>query len=282
MTPLIVVLPYCAKDSEQAERLLNWIHEIGGGQCALLCADAGVPQDTKVRLNLLAKQSFVHSETMIATVPETTNYHVAAAQMFAAAARQVSECYKWPWLWLEPDCVPLKKGWLEELTLAYETSPKQFMGALINVNQPGVPPSHMAGVGIYPNNAYDALKKYCDGSNHFDMAMAGYVVPRAVNTSLLWHRWGTPSEVPTFKAQKLATDGPNVGTLEMIPREAVLFHRTKDSGLIDLLRTKPDPDKNFLDYGNSPEQLVEEVLAQPDPPKKRMGRPPKIREPISA
>jgi hypothetical protein len=263
MNPLICLLPYCQKDAAQAERLLSWIAELDRHvpHPCVLVADDAVDRETKVKLNGMAKDVFSFAETIIVKAPAVVgeNYHVPAAAMFSAGARQVQECYKWPFLWLEPDCVPLKPGWMSQMAEAYAESPKRFMGAMIELDQPGVPKVHMAGVGIYPNNAYGVLKPYCDGKAHWDMEMAGYVVPRGTNTPLLWHRWGQPKDPPTFKAQKLETDGPNVGTLDMIPSEAVLFHRTKDSGLIDLLRGRLTESA-----GATPEHIVESVLSEPD------------------
>jgi len=66
--------------------------------------------------------------------------------------------------------------------------------------------------------------------------MAEYVTPRAQESLLFFHRWGSPNDPPTFKDLKLPADGPNVGTLDIIPTEAVLMHRNKDGSLIELLK----------------------------------------------
>lgn len=284
MNPLLVAIPYCSKDSQSAGRLLEWIHELDSEKypACLLAADAAVPQEEKVRIHNLAKSAFVNVDTMIVSAPTVKdNYHVAAAFMFNSVARQVQEVYKWNFLWLEPDAIPLKPGWLDSLTNAYNNQPKRFMGALIETNQPNVPKIHLAGVAIYPNCAHSDLSKFCDGTKGaFDMQMAEYVVPRGTNTPLLFHRFGQLNDPPTFKAVKEPTDGPNVGTLASIPAEAVLMHRNKDQSLIPLLRQRLAPPSVTITLPDGTADMVFHER-QPEPPKRR-GRPPKIHpEPVT-
>ena len=250
-TPLVVVIPYCTKDAPEAKCLLEWIGEIQGTHphdACLMVADAAVPLEQQKEIGAVAKGIFSWAQTMMVPVKPAVNgqYQVPAAEMFKWAAMQIDTTLKWNWLWLEPDCVPLKSGWLSALTEAYNSQPKRFMGALIETDQPGVPKVHLAGCAIYPNCFYQDIekKKFCDGKTHFDLQWANYVVPGAVNTELLFHRWGAPSDPPTFKAVKELTDGVNVGTLDLIPPSAVLFHRNKDGSLIDLLRNQRAPFHN--------------------------------------
>lgn len=296
-TPLLVVLPYCVNDSQSALRLLDWIAEIKGPfehPACLLAADSAVPHQDKLAIQERAKRIFTFTETMIvnAPAPMNGNYHVPSSVMFEQAARQVDQCFRWNWLWLEPDCVPLKLGWLTALTDAYNAQPKRFMGALIETTQPNVPKTHLAGVAIYPNCAHSDLKTFCDGNKGaFDMQMAAYVVPRAVNTPLLFHRFGQLNDPPRFHEVLPADATPNDGTLASIPKEAVLFHRTKTSGLIDLLRkqlqSNPPTHETFeaaalteIQGPRTVDQVLQEFQKEAStvvaiPPKKRMGRPPK-------
>lgn len=309
-TPLLVVLPYSQKDAPAAKRLLEWIAELKGPfdhPAILLAADTLVPHDQKLELNALAKTIFTHAETMIVTapVPKDNNYHVPAAVMFEQAMRQVDQVYKWNWLWLEPDCVPLKPGWLSLLTDAYNSQPKRFMGALIETTQPNVPKVHLAGIAIYPNCAHADLKGFCNGTKGaFDMQMASFVVPRAVNTPLLMHVWGGVDDPPKFHAVMPEKPGKNDGTLDVIRKDAVLFHRNKDGSLIDLLKKQmqanPPVHESFekatcceleaqhIMIGDPPgscsglgSQQSVQVPTAPIPPKKRMGRPPKHPVPAS-
>ncbi len=246
MSPIITVLPYCNTDHASATRLLQWIKTLDGSileHPLLLAADDAVPLETKKAVQTIAKEVFYHVETILvkAPAPVNGNYHPPAAVMFERAMGHVASCYKWPWLWLEPDAVPLRSGWLDALSEGYEQHPKKFLGAFVRTTQEGVPPIHMPATMVYPNNCHHDLKQFCDGKKPFDMAFAEFVVPRGGETPLIWHRFGQVNDPPTFKEFKMPTDGPNVGTIDIIPKEAVLFHRCKDGSLIDLLRKQLEP-----------------------------------------
>ncbi len=274
---LICVLPYCNSDHASATRLLEWIRELDTkvDHALLLAADDAVPMDTKRSIDALGKSVFASSETIMHKCPQPVNgnYHAPAAMMFSRTAGHIVTCYKpWPWLWMEPDCVPLKSGWLDALADEYEKSPKRYVGPIAKVKQDGVPPTVMFATAIYPHDATVALTNFCDGKKAFDMAFSDYVVPRASHTPLIQHIWGAVDDPPTFKASKSESDGKNVGTLAAISKEAVLFHRNKDGSLMDLLRNPPPITE---------EQPAEPSLILNSPIRRGPGRPPK-QEPAQA
>lgn len=288
---LIVALPFCQKDHKEAARLLEWMRELDGhiDHYLFLVADAAVPIETTKSLIAIGKTVFgngmVEAMLVKAPAPVGDNYHVPAAAMFGKAAAHIDAVFKWPWLWLEPDAVPLKSGWLDTLSAAYEYSPKRFMGSLAKTDGKDLPATVFFGTGIYPNCAGPELQKFCDGKKAFDIAFSDYIVPRAADTSLIFHRFGAPNDPPTFKDAKLPTDGPNVGTLDVIPKEAVLFHRNKDGSLIELLR-KLAAESPMVQDGRHPDTLVASSLVSqsPNPPqitKRPPGRPRKNPQPAT-
>jgi len=244
MTPkLLVVLPYCSKDADQARNLIAWISELSPkdktGPACLLVADALVPREKMVEINTAAKQCFEHVETIaVAMEPEKQVWPFGPNKMFLESSKQVFECYQMPWLWLEPDAVPMRPGWLSELSDAYYECPKRFMGAFIRTAQDGLPKLHMAGCGVYPRDAYFGLLSFCESPHAFDMAMADYVVPRATPTPLIHHHWGEQDLPPTFIADGVPKPSVNSVTLSFVRPEAALFHRCKDDTLISLLRER--------------------------------------------
>ncbi len=274
---LICVLPYCSSDHAAATRLLEWIRELDTkvDHSLLLVADDAVPMDTKKAIDSLGKSIFSSAETIMPKCQQAVNgnYHVPAASMFSRAAGHIMTCYKpWPWLWMEPDCVPLKSGWLDALADAYENSPKRFVGPIAKVKQDGVPPTVMFATAMYPHNAHEELQKFCDGKKAFDMAFSDHVVPRAHHTPLIQHIWGAVGDPPTFKPVKAEGDGENVGTLRAISKDAVLFHRNKDGSLMELLRNPPPVVET---------QEPEPSLILNSPIRRGPGRPPK-QEPAQA
>lgn len=292
MQRLIVALPYHQGDHESATRLLKWIAELDPhiDHHLLLVADAAVPLETKKSIDALGKSIFTTAETIMPRCPAAvnSNYHPAAAVMFERTAAHIDTCHRWNWLWMEPDCVPLKSGWLDALATAYENQPKRFMGSTMKTDGKELPAIMFFGTAIYPNCAHPEIKKFCDGSKAFDVAFSDYVVPRAVNSPLFQHVFGAPNDPPTFKEVKMTGDGPNVGTLENIKKDAVIFHRCKNGSLIELLRSKLQKEgttgirdlhvveKSFESWGNAePVAAALPESSAPEPVKRGPGRPPK-------
>src|ERR1044071_9086241 len=159
MNRVLCVLPYCQKDIESAKNLLKWISELGGcsPHTCILIADSTIPKEERLAVKELALPSFSQVDGIPVAIP-ATGY--APNHMFMLAAQQIMFSYKWPWLWLEPDVVPLVPGWLDKLADEYANSPKRFLGNLVKGNQPGLPEVHLTGVSIYPPDAfafYDAF-----------------------------------------------------------------------------------------------------------------------------
>lgn len=294
MNRLIVTLPYCSKDHAHALRLLKWMQELDGHleHSLLLVADDAVPMENKKAMDAFGKSLFSHCETIPLKCPAPVgdNYHVPAAFMFLKAMGHIDSCYKHNWIWLEPDAVPLRAGWLDTLALAYDECPKRFLGSTAEQQQEGVPSKVFFATALYPNCAYEELKPFCDGKTQaFDMAFSEYVLPRAQSSHLFHHRFGAPNDPPTFKETKLPTDGVNVGTLDMIPKEAVLFHRNKDGSLIELLnKQRHNPilfsnDEGTVVFNQNespinpemPKHIQESGGTISFPAKRRPGRPPK-------
>lgn len=266
---MLVVLPYHSRDLELAKNLLRWIGELGGcpGHSCLLIADATIPKEERRAVKELALPSFANVDTIPVVIPEAG---YAPNHMFMLAAQQVMFSYKLPWLWLEPDCVPLKPGWLSTLSAEYAGSPKRLLGNLIEGTQPGLPAVHLTGVSIYPCDVFpmfDAFASIKSANVAWDMEAATATVPRAKNSQFMAHFWGTRELPPTFVKEAAAGLPKNALPLSFIKPDAVLFHRSKDGTLINLLREKIALEKN----GHKPQTL--EQVANPLTP--RRGRPPK-------
>ena len=103
----------------------------------------------------------------------------------------------------------------------------------------------------------------------WDIEAAASIVPRAEDTKLIRHFWGTKEQPPVFVDERKPDSPPNHQAIEFAFRDgAVLFHRSKDGTLIDLLR------KKYMLTGEQPvPQPVPEAPAVPE--KRKPGRPPK-------
>lgn len=274
---LLVVIPYHAGDVAQARQLLNWIGEISpklGPHCCMLAADAAVPLDTITEIGNKAKQIFYFAETAIINTPPLAEpWPKAPNAMFRIASQHVMEVYKLPFFWMEPDCIPLKPSWLDELAISYSRCPKRFMGSLIQSRQPPMPPVHLAGCAIYPADTSKDMAQFTTDATPWDIANSPYVVPRTMSTPLIHHHWGEPKLPPTFKETKADGDPVNTCTLAFIRSEAAVFHRCKDGTLIDVLRKQRN---------SEPAPAAEPSSAAPEAPGKRGPGRPRKTEPIPA
>lgn len=241
---LLLTLPYTVKDSALLKNALAWMRELQPNgyhpHSCLLAADETVPYDDRIALRNFARPLFAHTESIIVKVPvEQQRWPQAPNIMFATVARQIAECYRLPWLWFEPDAVPVKSGWLHSIALAYGYCPKRFMGSLVpSDGQPDLPPVHLAGCAVYDAGAYADLQPFTGTGKAWDIAAAGYSVPRAMNCEGMQHYWGRQDLPPSFKETPTAIDPPHVLPLSFIKSTTVMFHRCKDGSLIDLLRQK--------------------------------------------
>jgi len=250
-TPLLILLPYHNGDYELALNLVKWMAELSPNYRphSILCvADNAVPMEKVQELQSITKLLFNYAKTMLVPVPQPTPEKMVwkPNEMFLAGARQVKAHYRLPFLWLEPDCVPLTPTWLDDLAEEYSECPTQYMGAIIHQEgQEGLPSDHLTGCSIYPNNAIDLIGKIDsikNGSQAWDIGCAAQVVPRAMNTKSIHHYWGLKDMPPVFVEARKADDPKNFVTLSFIQPEAVLFHRCKDGSLMTVLRKKWRPE----------------------------------------
>lgn len=152
----------------------------------------------------------------------------AANWAFQETARRISALHvREPWLWWEPDAVPLKPGWLDTLQQAYTESGKLFAGPV--ATQQGM--TYMAGVAIYPPNPQIHLyHAFLCRSEPFDIIASvrdGVLRKGADISHLIYHVLNHR----TFRS---------VYELDSFPETAVLFHKCKDATLAGMLENRGD------------------------------------------
>lgn len=234
---MLCAIPFWCGDVEAVRILLNWIERLGGcrNHEAVLVADAGVSWFDCMDLSKLAAGCFRHTE-LVATDDPQHGWPQGPNWLFRTAARYAKQRGQ-PFFFLEPDAVPLKPGWFDQLVAEYTASGKPFMGALLDCEQAGLPNRYLAGVACYPAHAIDIIGPPLEDRPHiaWDVAAAEAVVPHAINSPRIQHVWGNYRQSPVF-AEHRAHNGPaNVLTRGDLWGEALVFHRNKDGSLIRLL-----------------------------------------------
>ncbi len=227
---MICVIAFCKSDISCTLRLLNWIRTLGGckNHDVLLVADCGLQWTDALEALKLAKLTFKAARLIPTEKSCDFPWPVSANLMFMTAARAATE----PFLWLEPDAIPLKPKWLEAIDAAYQKCCQPFMGSIMESVEAALPKHYLSGIAVYPTNAAEIIKPTLKG-NAWDMDSAHVVMPQAAHTDLIHNLWGESGKPPTFAKDNIP--GTNVFSLKQIKPEAVLFHRNKDGSLISLL-----------------------------------------------
>lgn len=248
---MLIVLPFNDKDKALAVLLAEWIRDLGGvhrHQC-LLVHHASTPAGEVIDP---LRAAFHNVVAMPLRDADPKSWPQGPNLMFRRAALQIHHlattqpATKTPWLWMEPDAIPLKASWLDEIEAEYTRGRRPFMGAA--VNHPNTP-VHMTGIAVYPHDApiVAPLLVTCEAAA-FDMNAKGETLPRMHPTNLIQHEW-RPAPFAT------------VADLERLQPHAAIYHQDKDGGLIRLLRTslldpatwEPEPGSGIpCPYGTCP------------------------------
>lgn len=237
---LLFVLSFYHGDVQQALDLLTWIKELGGcrdNRC-LIVTEYGANEKHVYDVMHAAREAFADVECVQCThsLPDE-KWPIGPNWQFETACRHIETKIRMPFLWCEPDCVPLKPGWLAQIEREYFACGKPFLGSVLALKDPGQPPAYLNGAGVYPANPWFHYSRFLgDKSRAWDLVSAQHVVPKATNSPLFHHFWGQEKLPPTFKFKREPDDPINTLGIADLPKHAVFFHRCKDGSLIRLLR----------------------------------------------
>ena len=259
---LNIVIPFVERDRHQAERLLNWMKELGGIQSPLyLLAPQSAQPDG---LLPLAKEVSPRVEIILDREEIISDWHtdfhagrsaIGPNSIFRQCAMHFLDVDPrnprnlGPFLFLEPDSIPCQKGWDMKLDEEYQKCGKPFMGAYV----PGGDgyPEHMSGVAIWPQQTFsiasDAMRAE---KGAFDVVGASQIVPQAHFTSSIVHKFRHKG----FSSRE--------DMEELVKPDTLVFHANKDGSLIPLLRERlsgnvtqrPEQDRSraVLNEGSTP------------------------------
>ena len=137
---------------------------------------------------------------------------------FESVAWLASTTLKRPFLWMEPDAIPLKSTWVDDIENAYNEARKPFMGSLVEIA--GIMPNgvnHMSGVGVYHWDLHRlAPSIFNNEKTAWDIASASNVINQMHDTKLIQHDW-----VPNAKWRR------DVVTPDLVNPLAVIYHPDK-------------------------------------------------------
>lgn len=206
---LLLVLPFNANDAVLAEALLNHVFLLNRRvkqQDILLVCGGNVHAELLERVKTSAEVAFTNVEVINASTIATGSKDIQVNRMFASAAEHVEKCYRHPFFWLEPDCVPVEHKWLEKLGESYDGQGKRYHGARMLLQKGQVV---LCRPAIYPNDAFSDLKGACALEGPFNIVAAPALLPM------------------TSKCPLVIDLVRYADTNVKIPEQAVVFHADK-------------------------------------------------------
>lgn len=277
---LIIVLPFCKSDADKAVRLLQWIKELGGcpeNDCVTLAA-VDVPDEIERNVNVLA-----HMDVFAAAYPVRTPFKLQDEKhpigpnwMFETVLKYFHKTKGTrPFLWLEPDCVPMRKGWLQEIENEYARCvalQKRILACTAEFTNPKWPKVIASGTAVYPPNAWEIYKSLQTNRKvAWDVQFADKVMPMVMKSRTILSRLNH-NLPPTYFRTKTEKAPPNAVYLDQIPKAVTLVHPDKDGSLIKLLRESPK------DQFVMPKFVEHDPLAMAAPDVEWDGKPWKIQD----
>jgi len=244
---MIIVIPFCIKDCRAALRNIEWAYELDGKLPfdVLLSYDTDVPQLLVEDIDTAARKAFdgvIHFRYNEwkgrPNWPNPQNY------AFQCLSWEIINKHKRPFLFMEPDAVPIRHRWAHDIWHDYQSCGKKFMGHIVHgaINATSL---HLNGVAVYPPNLHEfstAMMIPPEGMAWDVAGSYGSVVQNARHTHLIMNVWEIDEKNkpvtsggihPIFNDQKTVDD--------LVDFDAALFHRCKNGTLIDRLRERRSP-----------------------------------------
>jgi len=130
-----------------------------------------------------------------------------------------------PFLFMEPDAVPLCEGWIDQIEVEYRACGSPFMGDYVDLSSledGGI--NHMSGIAVYDwNLSIHAPRLFnCNnGKEEFawDIFAASDIVPKMHRTNLIQHDW------EKYRKKPVDASAPRLG--------AVIYHPDKQGVLLN-------------------------------------------------
>lgn len=225
----VVAIPYCRKDVGAVLDLLRWTSELEDSErlpAVLLCAPAGIEDEAVEAVRQVAGKAY-HNVNLLRTSFDLPRegWPTGTVWSFMHIAEYCRKHRLDFWL-NEPDCIPLRAGWFQDLEREYQECELPFLGFIEPAHPGGHYPRHMTGNGFYHWETFKFIR--ADRMDlAWDVAMAEYLTPRCHQSRLFHQEFGPLDHPPTF---------PTRESVARIPRGAAVFHRNKDGSLIAQLR----------------------------------------------
>jgi hypothetical protein len=212
---LIITLPVWSGNADLAESLLDYSFQLTSKTqmpLILLAFHPSVHAEMRERLKVSAELAFSEVDVLELRQladpksPKTAHTNSALRQV----AQYVSESYRWPYLWLEPDCTPIKADWYLLLEKAVRENPRHYLGNRMKAQFKTGDIQFMARVGVYAPKAISEPSS----ARPIELEMGPRLAPALTRTSLIQHLpVATPQDLEKIKPGVALVHGDKLGLL---------------------------------------------------------------------
>ena len=223
---ILIVIPCHSGDCLRAEKLLDQIIALNRKEQsghALLAFAPDVPQENRDKLRITAEVAFKSVSTFSPALPkEFPDKPTAAATFIAFTAQHVFKNFKIAWLWLEPDCLPLRSNWIRVITDAWDNTPMRYVAGHLKYGDA----IGMSRVAVYAHDATRDIEASASTNIPFDFY--------AVNMSMKSRLFQTASitsdaDIAIIRPDAVLAHGDKAGVLiEKITQQALAINELQD------------------------------------------------------
>lgn len=108
-----------------------------------------------------------------------------------------------PFLFMEPDAIPLCEGWIDQIEAEYRSCGQPFMGDFVDLSSADIPNGidHMSGIAVYDWNLSVNAPRIFNCTNGkeeyaWDIWAASDIIPKMHRTNLIQHDWRGSGDKP--------------------------------------------------------------------------------------
>jgi hypothetical protein len=232
-TKLNIVLPFIELDVPKVINLLKWCAELSGKvpYSIFILPFKGI-NFTEVKM--YAERAFADVQTITDSEGVTSDWRNDDKIRDAAGPNSMFRQAAWyfyfhqrlgPWLYLEPDCVPLKKDWIAILESDHSAGGAAISGVKMEIGDR----AYLNGVAIYPANVIQHTPGIVNRTmwqQHPEMEVAFDI---GGGEQVLQQAHQTDKIQLCYRAKWYQAD-------LLVDPKAVLFHGDRDGSLIETLR----------------------------------------------
>lgn len=198
MEALITVIPYWSGNADQTEKLIDWIFQLNDGKPkgqALVVADNEVHAESREKIKISCELAFESYEVVFLAHKHGQGNKLN--QTFRKVGEAIKGAYREPFFWLEPDSVPVVKGWQKVLSQTYEKQPKRYCSGIVTGEK-----RFLSRHGIYPPDCIDDVCKWLDEKKNFNEVAGEGLIWRAGQMNLVAELVGQGSDTMIVHGDK--------------------------------------------------------------------------------